>query len=267
MSYLQAIVLGVLQGLTEFLPVSSSGHLTICQGLFGLRQDAQAMLVFDLGVHVGTLVAAAVVFRGSIVRLMANRRHLMRVLALTAVATVVTATVALLLEDKLKAVFGSPRVVAGAFFATGALLWLSERIPYRHRGWKKFGYVAAGVVGLAQAAAVTPGISRSGTTITVAMFLGLRRRWAAEFSFLISAPAILGACAITLADLKHMDLEGSTLDLGPILVGSIAAAIVGYVALRILLRMLHKAQLHWFTYYLWALAIYVWINADKLAAH
>ncbi len=266
MSYLQAIALGILQGLTEFLPVSSSGHLTICQGLFGLNQESPAMLVFDLGVHVGTLVAALLVFRESIVRLTTNRRHAVRVLTLAAAATAVTAIVALSLEDHLKAAFGRPRIVGGAFLITGTLLFLCERVRPRSRGWKRFGWVAASLVGLAQAAAVTPGISRSGTTITIAMWLGLHRRWAAEFSFLISAPAILGACVLTIADLEDVAAGPSQVDIGPIVAGSITAAIVGYLALRILLRMLHKAQLHWFSYYLWILGAAVWIGAERLTS-
>ncbi len=261
MTWDHAILLGILQGLTEFLPVSSSGHLVIVLKWLGYDPESPQMLAFNVICHVGTLLAICVVFRREFARLITYPRISRRILLLAALATVVTALIGLPLKDRFQAVFGSPQRVACAFIVTGALIWITERLPRPRGGWKKFGWLAAAGVGIGQAAAITPGISRSGITICFAMLFGLRRRWAAEFSFLIAVPAIVGATVFEIRDLSKADVAVIDAQLGAFIVGGLMAAVSGYFALRILLRMLKHSHLHWFSYYLWALGAFLLLTA------
>ena len=260
MSYGEAIFLGAIQGLTEFLPISSSGHLALLQSLLHYDPKSPEMLAFTAVGHVGTLLAVLVVFRTSIARALARRRHTPRILGLAMVATVVTAAIALPLRAELKALFSMTHIIGVALCITGAVLFLPSRMQHPRKGWRQFSWSAAAVVGLSQALALVPGISRSGMTICTAEILGLRRRWAAEFSFLIAAPAILGVTVLALAEFLEGDARLVASNLVPIAVGGLIAAGVGYVALRVLLKMVQRARLHWFSYYVWALGLYVILN-------
>ncbi len=257
MSYLEAVILGIIQGLTEFLPVSSSGHLVLLQGWLGHDPESPEMLAFDVVSHLGTLLAFAVVFRRPALALLASRRHAPRIIGLALVATVLTGVVGLSCQSWFKSLFGENRLVGVAFMVTGVVLFVAARAPVPKKGWRQFSFLAAGAVGLAQALAIAPGLSRSGLTISAATFLGLRRRWAAQFSFMIAAPAIVGATILTVRDL----LEAAPADqlssfAGPLLAGGVVAFGVGLVALVLLLRMVQRSQLHWFSYYLWPLGLY-----------
>ncbi|MDO8629798.1 MAG: undecaprenyl-diphosphate phosphatase, partial [Phycisphaerales bacterium] len=211
MTYLEALVLGVIQGLTEFLPVSSSAHLAFAQRWMGLQADSPSMFMFDGLSHVGTLVSVAVVFRESIGRFAAQfirecsahwtgRRNAWRIALLGMVASVPTAVIGLGFKEQLEADFGRPRWIGAELALTGVLLAITVFLPRGRRSLKKFTWWQAALVGTAQGIAIVPGISRSGATICTASFFGLRRRWAAEFSFFIAFPAILGATAIQFKD-------------------------------------------------------------------
>ncbi|MDP8224915.1 MAG: undecaprenyl-diphosphate phosphatase [Candidatus Lernaella stagnicola] len=249
-------LLGLLQGITEFLPVSSSGHLVIAQHLFGMRD---ASLFLDTILHLGTLAAVVAVFWSDLKELCAAvpllwrwgprrawREHgNFRLLVWLAVGTLPAAVVGLVLADFFEAAFGSVRAVGAALFFTALVLftaaWKRQRATplFETRGWQALG------VGLAQALAIMPGISRSGMTIVVGQHLGLARDAAARLSFLLAIPAILGAVL-----LQAIKLESVPAGFAPAaIVGFVTAAVSGYLSLRLLLRFVQKGRLHFFGVY------------------
>ncbi len=269
LTYANAILLGILQGATEFLPISSSGHLALVQHWLRLKAESDAMLAFDVAVHLGTVLAVIAVFAlpfaSFLRRLVAElrpgfdgRRAAWLIVALGVVASIPTAVIGLFFKGQLQAAFGKPMWIAAALAVTGALLWSTRDIPHPRRGWRRFGWWRALLIGTGQGIAIMPGISRSGTTISLALLVGIKRRWAGEFSFFIAIPAICGAAVLEAADVaKAAGPAAMQLVNGPLLVGTAAAAVVGYVALRILLFAVRRARLHYFAWYCWSLAIVV----------
>lgn len=269
LTYLSAALLGLIQGVTEFLPVSSSGHLVIVQSLLGLQGDSPSMLLFDVVTHFGTLLAVLAVFFGTLgrfVRRLAReaspsfegKRSAFVVLALGVVASLPTAAIGLGFKDTFESAFASPTATGVGLLITGTFLFATGFCPRPRRGWRRIGWPRAAVVGIVQGLAIFPGISRSGSTISVALFLGIKRRWAAEFSFLIAAPAIAGATLIKLREtftLPSGDLE--RIPWGPIAAGSLLAFVSGVIALRILLWLVVGDRIHHFAYYCWAVGIVV----------
>jgi len=268
----QAVILGVIQGATEFLPVSSSGHLVLFENLFHFDPETPEMLLFDLIIHVGTLAAIFVVFRKSIAGLAANllawrkygatpldvyrRSPSVHILVLAILVTGVTGTIGLLLEKYFSAARGELIVIAWMWVATGTFLLLTDWRGKTRMGLRQFGVMAAVVIGLAQAVAILPGVSRSGATICAAILIGLRRRWAVEFSFLIAIPAILGATAVEL--LKHFaEISSGNLPIGAVATGAAAAALTGILALKLLIRTSRTANLKYFAFYCYLLAAFV----------
>ena len=274
MTWLQALLLGALQGLTEFLPVSSSGHLALAQQLVRRlggsalpAPDSPEMILFDLCVHLGTVLAILVVFvrqfsrfSRSLVQQLPDYRTItspkppgaLLILLLAVAACVPTALIGLGFQDYFESAFARPITIGLALLVTGGLLMAAELRPRPRRGWRRFGLPAALLVGIAQGLAITPGISRSGATICIAMLCGLKRRWAAQFSFLIAVPSILGASAIKLAQMGARPLQVSW---APILLGSAVAAVVGYLALRLLLAAVQRARLRYFAFYCWVVGL------------
>ncbi|MEK7711124.1 MAG: undecaprenyl-diphosphate phosphatase [Planctomycetota bacterium] len=265
LTYLEALVLGVIQGLTEFLPVSSSAHLAFTQRWMGLQADSPSMFMFDGLSHVGTLVSVAVVFRESIGRFAVQfirecsahwtgRRNAWRIALLGMVASVPTAVIGLGFKEQLEADFGRPRWIGAELIFTGFLLATMVFLPRGRRGLKKFVWWQAALIGAAQGAAIVPGISRSGATICTASFFGLRRRWAAEFSFFIAFPAILGATAIQFKDLLAQGGAAmGQLPWGPIVMGSLVSLLIGILSLELLVQAVMRAKLHYFAVYCWLL--------------
>ncbi len=263
MDLLQAIVLGVVQGLTEFIPVSSSGHLVLVPWLLHWQAPG---LVFDTTLHLGTLGALIVYFwrdlwaialawlRGW--RRLRWREPAGRLGWLLIVGTLPAVAVGLLLEKQFELLFSQPRFVAVALLITGTFLAFSERTSRRQLGSEKLGYGAALLVGLAQAAAITPGISRSGATIAAGLGLGLTRAEAARFSFLLGVPVIAGAGVSQLVQLAR-GAEPNGVDAGMLAVGFLAAAISGYLCVRFLLSYLQRGTLYGFAAYCWALGLVV----------
>lgn len=250
----QAVFLGVVQGLTEFLPVSSSGHLALFRRLLGLPQ---AGLTFEVMVHLGTLVAVLVALREDWLPIVTGlfsppgRRESLRKLGLLALATVPVGVVGLALKSLVEGAFASVAAVGGALLVTGAVLWGAERLAARAGTGKALdgiGPVDALLVGCAQAAAILPGVSRSGMTIGAALARGVERGAAARFAFLLSIPAILGA---TLVELPGLLEAGAAVGV-PVLAGAATAALSGYVAIRFFLRFLRERSLRVFVYYTWA---------------
>lgn len=273
----EAVFLGVVQGLTEFLPISSSGHLVAFQHFLGLQNPE---LFFDVVVHGATLLAVLIVYgkdfweigkeslsaipdmarKGSLEAVWQSRPYL-RLAVYLLVGTVPAAVTGLLFEDALEQAFGS-------LFSVGCLLIATGTVLYGTKSSKGAGRDLAGlslrdslVIGIAQSLALLPGISRSGITIAAGLFCGLRRELSARFSFLLSVPAILGANL-----LQAYKARGTlqTIDQWPFLLGGFTALVAGYVALRLLLSIVQKGKLFRFAYYCWAagtlLAVIAWID-------
>jgi undecaprenyl-diphosphatase len=261
MNLLQAIILGIVQGLTEFLPVSSSGHLVIFQHLFGLQEPA---LVFDIGVHIGTLVAVIIFFRREInAIIMAVMRFagaalkreatlkeirtdpMLNLALFIVVGSVPTAILGLLFRRVADTLFSSMMVVGISLIITGILLASTKWIKKEGFTLERFPLPRGLVIGLIQGLAIIPGISRSGSTIATGILLGLDRETAAKFSFLLSIPAVTGAGLLGVKDL----LSGSDFSITLILVGSVVSGIVGYGALKLLVYIVKQGRMHFFAPY------------------
>lgn len=258
MNYLQAIALGALQGATEFLPVSSSGHLVVAREFFGI---AEIPVLFDVLLHVATLVAVVVVLRVQVVAFLramvrfvtrsatSEDQPYLRLVPIIIVTTVITGVIGVGLDAAFD--IRNPRVTSVLFLVTGVILiatrWSSGSREFGAISWRD-----GLLIGIAQGFGVLPGISRSGITISTALFAGMDRRTAGEFSFLLSIPAILGALVLTLRDL---DALGASVAPSVIVAGCIAAAIVGYGALTLLLRIVRAGRFALFAWYLIPLGI------------
>jgi undecaprenyl-diphosphatase len=254
---LNALLLGIIQGITEFLPVSSSGHLVLFTQFFPAGGDE---VFFDLIVHVGTLIPILWFYREDLKRMVldvlpgANTPYLSRdgvkLLLMLVAASIPTAIIGLLFEDLFEQMFSTPAVLVGSFSFTGALLYTTRFRSGGATDLQDFSVKQALLLGLAQGIAITPGISRSGTTIATGLMLGLQREFAARFSFLMSVPAICGAVL-----LKSRDLQADSLVLGPSIIGGLAAMVVGYLSLVFLVRIVKKGGLQHFAWYCWAMAV------------
>lgn len=261
--YLEAIVLGVVQGLAEFLPISSSGHLVILgeilRGVTGRSVDPESNLQMNVALHVGTLLSILWVYRADLPGLL-NRRSLCAGIAVATLPLVVVALTPL--KDHVESLFASPLSAGIALLITAALLVVGQRLERVRHELDQVPAAVALLIGLLQATALIPGISRSGSTIAGGMLAGLRREASATFSFLIAIPAISGAAVLTAKD--AWDGTGGAHSTGALLVGILVSFIVGLSALRWLLRMVSQRRLHWFAWYcaaagsatvLWQLAV------------
>jgi undecaprenyl-diphosphatase len=260
----QAILLGVVQGLTEFLPVSSSGHLLLGQYFLGMDQDRFG-LTFDASIHTGTVLAVVSFFWRDLLRMaaafagslrapsLADRDQRMAYLIL--VACIPAGVVGLLFQNFFEEEVRSPWLVAFNLVLVGALFIVGEDVGRQTRTADKLGFKEAIGIGLAQTAALFPGVSRSGATITIGLFLGLRRDEAARFSFLMSVPITAAAALLSLVEAFGAGIDAREVLL--FLVGSITSGAVGYLAIRFLLDYLTGHSLLVFAYYRFALAAVV----------
>ncbi len=267
MNWIEAVALGVVQGLTEFLPVSSSGHLVLFQHLFGLVEPE---LLFDISVHVGTLVAVLGVFFRDILQMLEALVRLpglarsaggwgalftthpeIRLMGMIVAGCIPTALLGVLFANVAEQLFGTLWLVGAALLVTGTFLWFTKRQKAIGRPIGKMQLKDALIIGLIQGLAIIPGISRSGATISAALYLGVDRELAGRFSFLLAIPAILGALVLGLdSEAFHANMS-----VGTIVLGSLTAAVVGYLALVVLLKMVKKGQLHRFAPYCWLVGI------------
>ena len=254
---LQAIFLGVVQGLTEFIPVSSSGHLVFFQSLFGFKKP---QLLFDIMLHLGTLMAVGVYFRHDLWEMARGmRRSLMekrldpsaRLLVWIVLATIPTGLMGILFMDWFESLFSKPRIVGGMLLITGLLLWLTRLPKKEGRKIEKMTWIDSILIGIAQGIAIIPGISRSGTTIATGLFRGLDRELAGKFSFLLSIPAILGA---TVLEFRKM---GSPGEAGINLLGMAVAFGVGIFSLKFLMKIIKNGRVSVFSYYCWAVGLVI----------
>ena len=261
MSIFQSSILGVIQGLGEFLPISSSGHLLLARILLGIQTDTPAMKMLDILLHVGTLLPVVIVFRKEWVDMILHPIR-NKTLILLIAASVPTLAVYLLAKKLIVvngfegfAIFDSGWFLGVSFLITALFLLLCDFFGDRKKPKvKKVGFPQAVVMGLFQGVGMIPGVSRSGSTILGGTVTGLSKSLAAKFSFMMSAPAILGSL---LMEGKDAVEEGyiSSIEVLPTLVGVIAAAVVGYLAIRFMLRIIAKVPLCWFALYLAVLGI------------
>ncbi len=261
MSLLEALLLGLIQGLTEFLPISSSGHLVLVPALLGWRA---APLVFDTTLHLGTLVAVLAVFwrdLWQILRAWWSDLRRGRPLQTTEsrlgwwilLGTLPAILAGLLFEETLAALFGTPRAAGLFLLGTALLLVLAELLGRRRRELDEMTWPQALLIGIGQAAAIAPGLSRSGATIATGMFCGMKRAAAARFSFLLSVPIIAGTGILQLLKLWRAGAGQATALV--LLVGFLAAMVTGYAAIRLLLAYVRRRPLYPFAVYCAAIGI------------
>ncbi len=271
MSLISSILLGLVQGLAEFLPISSSGHLAIAAHFMGQAGIGEPPPFFDVLLHLGTLAAVFAAYwqdiREMIAELICGVRDLARGttptpipparrLILLIIVGTLPLFVVLPVKDFIEGLGDNIYFVAGALIVTGFLLFASDRVKKGRKTEKTATLLDVLLVGVAQAIATCPGISRSGTTITAGCFVGLDRRFAVRYSFLMSIPAILGANILTLKDaITEKTIIVS--DIPVYLVGVAVAAVVGYLCIRLLKMIADKGRFGWFAYYCWAAGVIV----------
>ena len=271
MSLFQAFILGIVQGLTEFLPISSSGHLVLVPHLLDWRLDQRYVFAFDVLVQLGTLLAVIAYFWDDLWHIaqewllaLSRRRPFATAEARLGwyliLATIPAVVGGLTLNHKVEAAFSNPHAVGGFLLLTALLLFVADRVGKQQRTWAQFDAWDALVMGLFQVLALFPGVSRSGSTIAGGMYRHLDRPTAARFSFLMSVPVMLGAGAFALMDLFQQP-QSLSAALGPLLVGFATAAVSGYLAIRWLLRCLVNHNLSVCAVYctLVGLAALVWL--------
>jgi undecaprenyl-diphosphatase len=264
LSVFDAVLLAVLQGLTEFLPVSSSGHLVLAQQLLNLHNPQ--IVSFDIFVHFGTLISVVIVFWNDIIEILrsfikalttfkAKEEHRKTEYFHLGIAIVIgsipAGIIGLAFHRQIEEIFTDPKFVAMNIVITGLILFLT-RLAKPVKG-KKVGILSSMIIGFAQMVAILPGISRSGLTMSAALFLKISPVQAARFSFLLSIPVIAGA---TLLKAYTLIALGTTIGLLQIIIGIAVSAIVGYVAIKVLLRIMEKGKFSWFSLYCLVIGIF-----------
>lgn len=255
MSILQAIILGIIQGLTEFLPVSSSGHLVLFQRIMGIEEPA---LFFNIAVHFATLVAVCMVFRKELLDL--AKKPVCPLMGYLIAATIPAALAALLFRDQFAMLHDTGLSLGLGFLVTSGAVFLSTRFLGGSRGLENMKIGDAFLIGAAQAVAILPGVSRSGMTLATGLARKFRRKDAVRFSFLLSVPAILGATLMEGVEVARHGL--GTIDILPVLAGMAAAGVSGYFAITLFMQLLIKGRIMWFALYTAVLAVLV--LADQL---
>lgn len=253
MNLIQAILLGIIQGVTEFLPISSSGHLVLFQKILGV---AEPTLTFGIVVHLGTLVAVFAVFWKDIISLL--RRPFQRLTLLLIAGTIPTGIIGVVFKDFFEELFASGRTLGVEFLITGLVLYFAENLNRGYKDVEETSYLDAAFVGLMQGAAILPAVSRSGLTISGALFRNMDRDFAARFSFLLSIPAILGAAVFDIKDVLEIGVEN--LDSSSLGAGFIFAAVFGYISIKYMIGMLKRGKMRVFSYYVFILGALVLIN-------
>lgn len=268
MGYIEAIVLGLVQGLSEFLPISSSGHLAVLQSLFEINEDK--VIFFAVLLHIGTLVSIFVVYHKDIYALIKElfllfkdiftgkglrieERPIRKLGIMIIVSSIPTAIMGLLFSDYIDKIFGSLTVIAICWIITGFILLFSEKLKNNKKEIEGMKYRNAIFIGICQGLAIMPGISRSGSTIVGSLVTGLKREFAVEFAFLISIPAILGSAILEFPKAIKAGIEPSTI--GPMIVGFLVAAISGYFAITTMIKIVSKHKMRYFSYYVWIIGL------------
>lgn len=268
MTYLTAFLLGLVQGVAEFLPISSSGHLAIAQNLLGMQEAGSVPEFFDVLMHLGTLIAVFAAYWKDICEMvvelfrgigdLAHRSTpspvppARRLILLIVVGTLPLFAV-LPIRKAVQGLSDNMVFVGAALIVTGILLFLCDRVRKGRKTERSATWVDALLVGVGQAVATLPGVSRSGMTITAGCFVGYERRFAVRFSFLLSIPAVLGANILSVGDAVRAGINGAEVPM--YLVGVVTAAVVGYLCIRLLKYVADKGRFGAFAYYCWAVGI------------
>ena len=271
MDIIQAIIIGLIQGLTEFLPVSSSAHLLFAQYFLGITEPN---LTFDVVLHFGTIIAVIAYFWRDIIQMiisfflslidLVNGKFLTEVRKdpykkltwLVIIGIIPVAVVGYVLNDFIESLFVGVSIPAFFLLVTGCILYFSQRMNSGEINLKNMTWKDTLIVGCGQACALLPGLSRSGTTIATGLFLGLDKEFAAKFSFILSIPVILGATAYQLTDVTT-----SNIDVLPWIFGFVAAAIAGYLAISFLLKLIKERSLDIFAYYCWIVGAIILVGS------
>jgi len=255
MNLIEVFILAIVQGITEWLPISSSGHLVIVQQLFGLNVP----VFFDVTLHVGTLVVALVFFRRDLTKIIKAVVQLNfeteegKLAALIVTGSIPTAVIGFLFKDLFESFFSNPLAVGGAFMVTGCILYASKLAQDRS---KSVNYSDALLVGTAQGIALVPGVSRSGITISTGLLRRVKKEKAFQYSFLLYIPAVIGA-AIGTGVTEWKSLAAADVDVFSIVFGLVITTIVGYIFLKLLFKVVIKEKFHMFAYYCWALGLII----------
>ncbi|HEY8423849.1 MAG TPA: undecaprenyl-diphosphate phosphatase [Clostridia bacterium] len=249
MNIWEAIALGIMQGLTEFLPVSSSGHLVMLQNILGVQGD---LLFFDVMLHIGTLLAVFAVFFRDILGLF---KPPFKTIGLLILATLPAGLVMLLFSDQIEALFEGRFLWIG-FLITAVMLLVTEYVGRKYPRNNPLDVKVSLIMGVSQAVAVVPGISRSGATISGGVYSGVQRETVAKFSFLMSIPVILGSGFVEIIRVKNWN----SIPVYCVLAGMAAAAISGFLAIKLMLKLIQKCDYKWFSLYLFVLALFVCLN-------
>lgn len=253
MNIVQGIILGLIQGLTEFLPISSSGHLVLFQRIFAIDEPT---LVFDTMVHVGTLAAVVTVLWKDIFSLL--KKPFQRLTWLLIAGTIPTGIIGIMFKDSFAAMYQSGSTLGYEFIATGLIILFAERLNSGRKHIEETSFLDAAFIGIMQGAAIMPAISRSGLTISGALMRNLDREFAAKFSFLLSIPAILGAAVFQMKDIA--EAGGAGIINAPIAAGTVAAAAAGYFSVRFMIVLIKKGSMKYFSYYVFAIGALVLID-------
>ena len=283
MSLLETIILGVIQGIAEFLPISSSGHLALFKKLFGLSEVG---LTYDIFLHAGTLVAVFIIYWSDIFKLIKEGFGIIvdacrnlgrfcsgkvkkgeasyidvlgtsyrRFVMLVIVSTIPTGIIGLVFKKLFNLDNPSVIIPGIGLLITGLMLLVVDDLPSGNKTPKKMSYVDAVILGVAQGIATLPGISRSGTTLTVGVLRGLDRKFAVKYSFIMSIPAILGACVLDIKDMFAPENAVSGTQLAYYLTGAAVAAVVGYVCIKTLLLLYKNKKMKYFSYYCFVVGV------------
>ena len=270
MGYIESIVLGLVQGLTEFLPVSSSGHLALLQHFFGVRNDS--VMIFTVMLHVGTLVSVFIMYRSDIWILIKElfltikdlftgkglrlqERPMRKLGVMIIVATIPTTVMGLGLNKFFEALNTNIPAIGIAWIVTGFLLFFADRTGDGNRNIEKMNFRNGVFIGVMQGIAICPGISRSGSTMVGGLLTGLEREFAVKFAFLISIPTILGAAVLEIPQALNATASGN-MEAGPMLAGIVVAAVSGVLAIKAMIKVVVAQKLKYFSYYVWALGIF-----------
>lgn len=270
MSYLQAVILGLIQGLTEFLPVSSSGHLALLQHFFGITGDD--VLLFTVLLHVGTLISVFFMYWRDLIDLIKEffialadlvtgkglrleERPTRKLGLLIIAATIPTAIIGFAFNDFFESLYSNILFIGIGFMITGTMMFLSEKFGSNSRDLEHMNFRNAIFIGIMQGIAICPGISRSGSTLVGGLTTGLKRDFAVRFAFLISVPAIMGSAVLEGKDALEAGIDPSVI--GPVLAGMVVAAVSGVVAIKAMIKVVSDKKLKYFSYYVWVLGIAV----------
>ena len=269
MNYLYTAFLGFVQGVAEFLPISSSGHLSLLQNFLGLQSAEESNLFLDVVLHLGTLISVFIYYWNDIVSMVKEffrgcgalvhpdprEKHVppARRMVLLVIIGTLPLFVILPFKKYIDLLYNNTWFIACALLVTGCLLFISDRLAKGHKAERSTSVLDVIIIGFSQALATTPGLSRSGTTISTAMLLGCKREFAVRYSFLLSIPAVLGANILSLKDAVEAGIDWSLMP--SYLLGVVVSAVVGYFAIRLVNALSNKGKFGNFAYYCWGVGI------------